>query len=115
MDLFKIISHSEKVKNYIFLFLMVFFTSNILVTKADDNIYLINTRQEENELYKSSQNSIEYSKHDKLDNQLKMFFGFDPKNPETSFYPDSLIINYSDYVRDMYKSKLNEITIKNNL
>ena len=26
-----------------------------------------------------------------------MFFGFDAENPETSFYPDSLIIDYSDY------------------
>ena len=42
-----------------------------------------------------------------------MFFGFDSKNPETSFYPDSLITDYSDYVRDMYLLKLNDITIQN--
>ena len=41
-----------------------------------------------------------------------MFFGLDTENPETSFYPDFLVIDYSDYVRDMYKLKLNDITIK---
>ena len=41
-----------------------------------------------------------------------MFFGFDAENPETSFYPDSLIIDYSEYIRDMYKLKLNDLTIK---
>ena len=58
-----------------------------------------------------SQNSIKYSQYDKLDSQLKTFFGFDSENPETSFYPDLLIIDDSDYIRDMYKLKLNDMTI----
>ena len=59
-----------------------------------------------------SKNAIKFSEHDNGDSQLKMFFGFDSDNPETLFYPDLLIIEYSDYVRDMYKLKLNDITIK---
>ena len=40
-----------------------------------------------------------------------MFFGFDFKKPEISFYPDALIINDSDSIRDIYESKLNNMTI----
>ena len=32
-----------------------------------------------------NQNAIEYSQHDSTENQLKMFFGLDTENPETSF------------------------------
>ena len=87
--------------------------NNLLVTKADENKYLIRNKQDEirlNEFY--SQNSITFSNHDKLESQLKMFFGFDPENPEVSFYPDLLIIQYSDSIRDMYKLELNEMSIK---
>ena len=41
-----------------------------------------------------------------------MFFGFDPEYPETSFYPELLIIEDSDSLRDMYKLQLNEMSIK---
>ena len=40
-----------------------------------------------------------------------MFFGVDPENPGFSYYPDVLIISDSDYVREMYKLKLNDMTI----
>ena len=40
-----------------------------------------------------------------------MFFGFDLENPGYSYYPDVLIISDSDYVREMYKLKLNDMTI----
>ena len=86
--------------------------NNLLVAKADENKYLIRNKQDEirlNEFY--SQNSITFSNHDKLESQLKMFFGFDPENPETSFYPELLIIEDSDSVRDMYKLKLNDMSL----
>ena len=85
----------------------------LLDAKADENKYLIRNKQEENKLKEfHSQNPIKYSNHDKLESQLKMFFGFDPENPETSFYPELLIIEDSDSVRDMYKLELNEMSIK---
>ena len=40
-----------------------------------------------------------------------MFFGVDPENPGFSYYPDVLIISDSDYIREMYKLKLNDMTI----
>ena len=92
---------------------MFFFITNPNFSKAEENKYLISNKQEETKLKDFyTQNGIEYSQHDKTNSQLKMFFGFESENPETSFYPDLLIIQDSDTVRDMYKLKLNEMLIK---
>ena len=112
MNLLKLISNSEYFKNYIYLFLVFFFISNPLSTKADENTYLTSIRQEGNNFEEfNSDNAIKYNLHDKAESQLKMFFGVDPENPEISFYQDSLIIEYSNYVREMYKLKLNDMTL----
>ena len=113
MSLSKLISRSKDFKNFIFFFLMFFFINNLLVAKADEDKYIIINNQEENKLKEFySQNTITFSNHDKLESQLKMFLGLDPENPDTSYYPDLLLIKDSDYVRDMYNLKLNEMTIK---
>ena len=108
MNLSKIIFHS---KNCISFFLMFFFINNLLV-EANENKYLTKSLHEEiklEEFYSKSQ--IDYNEHDNIDNQLNMFFGVDPENPGFSYYPDVLIISDSDYVREMYKLKLNDMTI----
>tara|TARA_B100000886_G_scaffold313841_1_gene250735 strand:+ start:2115 stop:2477 length:363 start_codon:yes stop_codon:yes gene_type:complete len=111
MDLSKMIFRSKNLKNCIYFFLMFFFINNFLV-EAHENKYLIKRMQEENKLEEFySRNQINYSEHDSVDNQLKMFFGVDPENPGYSYYPDELIISDSDYLRDMYKLKLNDMTI----
>ena len=87
--------------------------NNLFLAKADENKYLIRNKQEENKLKEFySNNPIKYSEYDNFESQLKMFFGVDPENPETSFYPDLLIIQDSESVRDMYRLKLNEMSIK---
>ena len=99
MGLFKLISNSEYFKNYISFSLMFFFMNNFLVANACENNFLIRNWQEENKLNEFyALNAITYSEHDKLDSQLKMFFGFDPQNPETSFYADLSIIDDSDSI-----------------
>ena len=86
--------------------------NNLFVAKANENIYTISSNQEENKLKEfHSQNPMSYREHDKFDSQLKMFFGFDPEDPEKSFYPDLVIIEDSEYIRDMYELKLNHMTI----
>tara|TARA_B000000609_G_C24136074_1_gene328373 strand:+ start:262 stop:609 length:348 start_codon:yes stop_codon:yes gene_type:complete len=114
MILLKFISSAEYFKKKsIYFFLMFFFINIVLNAKADENKYIIKNKQEEHKLKEFySQNAIKYNNHDKLASQLKMFFGFDPENPETSFYPELLIIEDSDSVRDMYKLQLNEMSIK---
>jgi hypothetical protein len=111
MDLLKMIFHSKNLKNCVFFFLMFFFIKNLMV-QGHENKYLIKSMQEENKLEEFySMNHLNYSEHDSLENQLKMFFGFDLENPGNSYYPDVLIISDSDYVREMYKLKLNDMTI----
>ena len=113
MYLFKLIRHSRNFKYCVYLFLIFFAINKPIVVKAFENKDLIRVGQEENkfkEIY--NHEAIKYVDYDKFENQIKMFFGFDAEYPETSFYPDSLIIDYSDYIRDMYKLKLNDLTIK---
>ena len=113
MNLFKLISNLEYFKNYISLFFIFFFVCNLLNMKAHANNYLTNSRQEVNNLEEFySDNLIKYNLYDKAESQLKMFFGVDPENPGISFYQDSLIIDYSNYVREIYKLKLNDMSIK---
>jgi len=113
MNLFKLISNFEDFKNYLFLFFIFFFVCNLLNTKAYANNYLDYSRQEGNNLEEFySEKVIKYNLYDKAESQLKMFFGIDPENPGISFYQDSLIIDYSNYVREMYRLKLNDMTIK---
>ena len=76
MSLTKLISNFKYLRNYMPLFLMFFFMNNILVAKAE--------KDKLHQFY--SINSIKYSQYDKLENQLKMFLGFDSENRETSFY-----------------------------
>ena len=112
MYLFNLIFHSKYFKKFISLSVIFFFLNNLLVAKAVENTYLNKSSQEEdilNEFY--SNNDLTYVEHDKLDSQLKLFFGFDPENPKTSFYADLSIIDDSVSIRDMYKSKLNDMTI----
>ena len=112
MNLIKLIFRSVDFKNIVSFLLIFFFKKNLLFTKAHENKYLIRNKQDENKLNElNSNNAITFSNHDKLESQLKMFFGFDPENPEVSFYPDLLIIQDSDYIRDMYKLKLNDMSI----
>ena len=86
--------------------------NNLLLAKAEDHSYLVKSRQEENNLNEFySQNPITYSQHDKLESQLKMFFGYDSENIETSFYPDLSLIDDSASIRELYELKLNDITI----
>ena len=112
MNLAKLIFRKDYFKNYISYFLLLFFMNNLLVAKADENKYLIRNKQDENKLNAlDAKNGITFSNHDKLESQLKMFLGFDPENPEISFFPDLLIIQESDYIRDMYKLKLNDMSL----
>ena len=86
--------------------------NNLLFAKADENRYLIRNEQNENKLNElDANNVITFSNHDQLESQLKMFLGLDPENPDISFYPDLLIIKDSDFIRELYKLKLNDMSI----
>ena len=58
------------------------------------------------------QNSIPFQKHDSFKNQFKLIFGYSSFEPEKSFYPDTVIIDSSNSIRKLYKSKLDDMTIR---
>ena len=59
-------------------------------------------------------NSIPFSKYDNFESQLNIFFGIHSIPLDNSYYPDITIINDSDNIREIYKSKLNHMTINKN-
>ena len=58
------------------------------------------------------ENSIPYQEYDSFKSQLKLIFGYSSLEPEKSFYPDALIIDSSQSIRKLYKSKLDDMTIR---
>ena len=86
--------------------------NNSIATTKGENLYFNKSKEIDHKLKEfHSLNAVEYGQYDKLESQLKIFFGYDSENPEKSFYPDSLIINDSDYIRDLYRKKLKDMTI----
>ena len=112
MNLFKRISYKETFGNYVFLFLGLFVMNNSFAMTPGENSYLDKSEEIDNKFWKfSSQNLIKYNQYDKQESQFKIFFGYDSENPENTFYPDLLIINDSNYIRELYRKKLNHMTI----
>ena len=112
MNLFKKITYQQPIGKYILLFLTLFFMNNSIASSIRENLYSAKSKEIDhklNEFY--SQQAIEYGQYDKLESQLKIFFGYDSEYPENTFYPDLLIINDSYKIRDLYGKKLDDMTI----
>ena len=97
-----------------FIVLMNFYNiNNLFALELDKNKYTF--KEKENDLNFEKvyfQNSIPYQKYDSYKSQLKLIFGYSSFDPEKSFYPDSLIIDSSNSIRKLYKSKLDDMTIR---
>ena len=115
MEIFKKILYSHNWKKYL-IFYMSFFLINNLISHASQNkTYLkqgIEKDYDFEEIY--FKNSIPFSKHDNFESQLKILFGIYSIPLDNSYYPDITIINDSDNIREIYKSKLNHMTINKN-
>tara|TARA_Y100000991_G_C21776108_1_gene265179 strand:- start:262 stop:627 length:366 start_codon:yes stop_codon:yes gene_type:complete len=112
MNFFNRIIYREPLGKYIFLFLTLFIMNNSMAIPPGEKLFLVKSKEIDNKLNEfNSQNVIKYSEYDNSENQLKIFFGYDSEHPEESFYPDLLIINYSDHVRDLYGQRLKDMTI----
>ena len=111
MKLFKKLTNPVKFKSFISAFIFFFLMNNIIAigseNKSDfpDNS---DNKFEEN-FFK---NSIPYSAYDKLESQLEVFFGRNSDRNENTFYPDLSIISTSDSIREIYRSKFNDMVIK---
>ena len=112
MKLFNTINNKNKNLSYIAIFILFYFFYNLKVIGSENKSDVVKIMYQNNQFEeKYFQNSISYSEYDKPSSQLKSFFGFDINQPEINYYPDLSIINDSDYVREIYRSRLNEMTI----
>ena len=111
MKLLKKITNPEKVKSFISVFIVFFSINNLIVFGSDNKFNFTKNSSNHNEFEdKFFQNSITFNEYDDLESQLKIFFGRDYDRSENSFYPDLSIIQVSESLRQMYRSKLNDMT-----
>ena len=113
MNLLIKIINMKLFRNYISLFAIFFLMNNLTAFGSENKSHSPLTKQkyvELEEIFKL--NDISYSEYDNLDNQLKIFFGLYSPKSDIYNYPDLAIIDISDAVREGYRLKLKDMTIK---
>ena len=112
MKLIQKITNPAKVKSLIPLLMIFFFMNNLIAygseNKLDFSKDINNGSQFEDKFF---QNTITFNEYDKLENQLKIFFGGEFESPENTFYPEFSIIKVSDSLRELYRYKLNDMAL----
>ena len=87
--------------------------NNLCAFEVDKNQNTLKTKENTFDFEKVYfQNSIPYQKYDSFKSQLELIFGYSSFEPEKSFYPDTVIIDSSNSIRKLYKSKLDDMTIR---
>ena len=108
MKLFKKLTNPVKVKSFISAFIFFFLMNNIIAIGSENKSDFPDNKFEEI-FFK---NSIPYSAYDNLESQFEVFFGRNSDRNENIFYPDLSIISTSDSIREIYRSKFNDMVIK---
>ncbi len=111
MDFYKNINHSRRNNYYILLFGIFLLINSLKAFASEESFYSRLNQKSYNfeEIY--FKNSIPYSEYDGFYGQFKSFFGLNNDFSETSYYPDLSIISDSVNVREIYKSKLNDMIV----
>ena len=103
------------VKNYTSFFLLIFLISPSHANGFQRIKYLFESSKKDTLIDKIyNENLIPYSEYDDFNNQLKTFLGLYSVPSDKSFFPDLMSIDNSLYIREIYKSKLNNMTINQN-
>ena len=113
MKFIKKIIRLEKIKSYISVSVIFFLMNNPIVIGSENKAVLQKSKNDNQFEDVYFQNSIPYYEYDNSERQLQIFFGRWRylNQSEPIFYPDLSIINTSDSIREIYKSKLNDMTI----
>ena len=112
MKLFKKINTLEKFKNSIFLFIVFFLTNNLMAFGSDKKSEFLKSINEDRFEETYFKNTIPFKEYDNLESQLKIFFGrYSQSSEKKLLYPDLSIINSSDELREIYRSKLNDMAV----
>jgi len=88
--------------------------NNLIALGSENKSLSLKSKNIDNEFEEAFfNNSIPFNKYDNSESQLKIFFGKwrHPSRPGNIFYPDIPVINISDKLREIYKSKLNDMAI----
>jgi len=112
MKLLKKINKSKIFKNSLFLFVIFSGITNLIASGSDDQLKLERKDNTFEKIY--NQNLIPFSQYDNFESQLKTFLGLYSMQSETNYFQDLSMINYSDLLREIYRSKLYEMTINKN-
>ena len=111
MKIFENINNLYKSVSFISLFIILSSIGNLKVIGSGNKTDLEKFEFYYNQIDKINSNySIPYSEYDNLDKQLKTFFGLHNQKTDQSYYPDLSIISDSDYIRQMFRSHLNDMT-----
>ena len=112
MKLFKKLTNKEITKNYIYIFMMIFLMNNLKAFGSENKSYPFQNIRKDAELEEIYRlKSIPFVKYDSLEGQLKTFFGLYSPKSEINNYPDLSIVNTSDAIREVYRLKINHMTI----
>ena len=112
MKLFKKLTNPAKVKSFIPAFVFFFLMNNLIAVGSENKLDFPDNNSDNKFEEKFFTYSIPYSAYDNLESQVKIFFGHSSDRKENIFYPDLSIINTSDSIREIYRSKFNEMVIK---
>ena len=113
MRLFKNLFKSDLFLKFFAVLITFYNINNLFAFELDKNKNTLKIKEKSFNFEKVYfKNSISYQKYDSFDSQLKLIFGYSSLKPEKSFYPDSLIIDSSNSIRKLYKSKLDDMTIR---
>ena len=112
MKFLKIKNNSKKLKFYMYFFILLICSNNLLAFGSENKKYLFKTRHNNFDFEKVyNQNSVSFSEYDNFSNQIRTFLGLYSMKTEKPYFPDLWIIHDSESIRQIYKSKINNMTI----
>ena len=112
MKSFKKLTNTEISKNYVYILMMIFLINNLKAFGSENKSYSFQNIRKDAELEEIYRlKSIPYINYDRLEGQLKTFFGLYSPKSEINNYPDLSIVNTSDAIREVYRLKINDMTI----
>ena len=113
MKLFKNLIKTNLFLKFFTVLISLYSINNLFALELDKNQYTLKLKENAFNFEKVYfQNSIPYQKYDSFKSQLELIFGYSSFEPEKSFYPDTVIIDSSNSIRKLYKSKLDDMTIR---
>ena len=117
MDLFTKITSSGRVKKLISFLSILFITNSLITIASEKRSNLSNIGSTDYDFEKIYNfNSFPFEEYDNLENQIRTFLGLYSIESEKSYFQDLSIMNDSKSIRQIYKAKLDDMTInqKNN-